>query len=80
MQEVMLTTIDNPHDPFEEFDLWYAYDTRLGYHTSSYLARIVVLSDELSEEDYNIALEQAIDEIIDIHDGGIYKKVIKNSE
>lgn len=77
MIEAMLTTNDNPHDPFDDYDSWYAYDVRLGYHTTSYLARIVVVSDEISEADYNLAIEHGIDEIIDFNIDGIYKKVIR---
>jgi len=75
MSKSMLTTIDNPFNPFTQFDEWYAYDVGKGYHTCAYLARIVVTSEELSEEDESIAIEVAIDEILDLNDLGIYKKV-----
>lgn len=75
----MLTTTDNPFDPFDEFDQWYQYDTWQGHHTLSYLARIVVTSDELSDADRNLAIEYAIDEIIDEHSGEIYKKVSRET-
>jgi hypothetical protein len=71
----MLTTVDNPYDPFDHYDEWYAFDSRMGYHTPSFLARIVVTSDELSESDQNFAVEVAIDEIISENVSGMYKKV-----
>jgi hypothetical protein len=71
----MLTTTDNPFDPFTEFDAWYTWDASAGYHTPSYLARIVRSSDELSEADQNAANEQGIDEIVNLNLLGIYKKV-----
>lgn len=77
MYEAMLTTTDNPFDPFEQFDDWNAYDMRVGHHTLSYLARVVVVSDELSEADYNVAIERGIDEIIDYNVNGMYKKVTR---
>jgi hypothetical protein len=77
--ESMLTTIDNPFNPFTQFDDWYAYDTQQGYHTCSYLARITKTSDELSQEDEDLAIEQAIDEIVDMNILGIYRKVYNNS-
>lgn len=77
MQEAMLTTSDNPYNPFEAFDEWNAYDTRLGHHTLSYLARVVVVSDELSDADYNAAIERAIDEIVDYNINGLYVKVTR---
>jgi hypothetical protein len=75
MEAVMLTTTDNPFDPFEQFDEWKAFDESKGYYTCSYLARIVKTSDELSDEDETSAIEQAIDEIIAFNVLGIYKKV-----
>jgi hypothetical protein len=71
MDEHMLTTVDNPNDPFTHFDEWYAWDEANGYHTTGYLARIVVTSDELSEADQNAAIEAAIDEIVEMNTLGV---------
>lgn len=75
MNAVMLTTIDNPFDPFTQFDQWKAFDEGMGYNTCAYLARVAKTSDELSEADEELAIEQAIDEIIEHNLLGIYKKV-----
>ena len=75
MRAVMLTTIDNPFDPFTQFDKWLTYDQSKGYFTNEYLARIVKTSDELSETDQFLAIEQAIDEIVQLNVLGIYRKV-----
>ena len=71
----MLTTIDNPYNPWTNYDEWFAWDAQAGYHTPGYLARIVRSSDELSDEDQSLAIEQAIDEIIEENVLGIYKRV-----
>ena len=70
-----LTTIDNPFNPFTQFDEWFAFDDSKGYHTCSYLARIAKGSYELSEEDEALAQEMAIDEIVKMNILGIYRKV-----
>lgn len=75
MEEFMLTTVDNPWNPFTNFKEWYAWDVHAGYHTCSYLARIVRSSDDLSEADQALAIEQAIDEILQENNLGIYRKV-----
>lgn len=80
MEAVMLTTTDNPFDPFEQFDEWKAFDESKGYYTCSFLARIVKTSDELSDEDEMLAIEQAIDEIVSFNVLGIYKKVFKTGD
>lgn len=71
----MLTTVDNPFDPFTQFNEWRAFDTQHGYYTSEYLARIVRTSDELSEPDHELAIQQAIDEIVKLNVRGVYKKI-----
>ena len=64
MAKHMLTTIDNPYDPFTEFDEWLGFDESSGYFTSALLARVVMYSEELSEADQDLAIEYAINEII----------------
>ena len=73
--ECMITTIDNPFDPFEQFTSWFLFDVEKGYNTCAFLARIVKDSDEYSELESNEAREQAIDEMIKYDFLNIYKKV-----
>lgn len=77
MKKVMLTTVDNPHDPFNDFNAWYAYDISSGYHTLEFLGRIMVTSDQLSESDQEVARLHAIDEIVQENVLGIWRKVEK---
>ena len=76
MRTVMVTTKDNPYDPFTQFDQWYAYDTLQGYNTCAYLARIAKTSPDLSPLDQAIAIEEAVDEIVEMNLLGNYKKVV----
>lgn len=71
----MLTTVDNPYDPFTQYEEWYAFDIRAGYHSTELLARIVVTSDELSDADQSVAIELAIDEIVRENVSGMHRKV-----
>lgn len=77
MKERMLTTEDNPYDPFTQFEEWYAFDIQKGYNTCAYIARIAFTSDELSETDNDQALDSAIDEIMEFNLTGNYKIVTK---
>lgn len=78
--EYMLTTVDNPYDPFTEFDEWYAYDTRARYYTLSFLARVARSSPDLSDVDQKLAIQVAIDEIVKENVSGIYRKVAKQTQ
>lgn len=75
----MLTTVDNPYDPFESFGEWYAWDEANGYFTTSFLARILMNSHELSELDQQLAMESAIDEIVMENVNGMYRKVSRET-
>lgn len=75
---VALTTIDNPYDPITDFDNWYLYDEQKGYHTSSYLARLVKDSYDVDPAFMEFQKEQAIDEILTMDQSGFYKKVEKD--
>ena len=76
--EYMLTTVDNPFDPFTRFDEWLAYDTKLGYDTPGMLARIAIISNDLSEPDQALAVQNAIDEIVTENVSGMWLKVSRN--
>ena len=73
----MLTTFDNPYDPFEQFSSWFLFDVEKGYDSCSYLGRIARTSDQLSEEENDLEVERAIDEIIQYDFRNIYKKVTR---
>lgn len=79
MKSSMLTTIDNPYDPFTQFDDWFAFDEQKGYHTCAYLARLANTSDELSDEENDAEIENAIDSIVKLNVLGIYRKVQKEN-
>lgn len=77
MQKCMLTTFDNPYNPFEQFISWFLFDIEKGYNSCAYLGRIARTSDQLSEEENNLEIERAIDEIIKYDFRNIYKKVTR---
>lgn len=76
---VMITTNDNPYDPRLDFPAWYAWDVSEGYNTTAYLARVMSVSDDMPEPVRQRQVEEAIDEIIREHAGGIYKKLVVDS-
>jgi hypothetical protein len=75
----MLTTVDNPYNPFDDYDSWYRFDQDKGYCSCSYLARIARTSDQLSEEENDREVERAIDEIV-LFNPTLYRKVTRNIE
>lgn len=75
-----LTTDDNPYDPFTQFNHWFLFDAEKGYNTPAYLARIAKIDDTMTDEEKEIEIERAIDEIIRLDFLGIYKKVYQTEQ
>lgn len=68
----MLTTIDNPFNPKENYKAWNLWDIDNGYNTASYLARILqnfkMVDDEWTQE----SIDEAQNIIIDNDMLGVY--------
>lgn len=71
----MLTTIDNPYNPFDQFTDWFMFDIEKGYNTCGYLARIANVTDDMSDQEISDEINRAIDEIIKYDFRDIYQKV-----
>lgn len=79
-KDCMLTTFDNPYNPFDDFTLWLLYDKERGYNTCEKLARIAKLSDDMSQDEIDAETDRAMDEIIFYDPFNLYKKVWEEQE
>lgn len=78
MSPSMLTTVDNPYDPFTQFSDWLAYDELMGYDTCNFMARLNLASDDANPKEQDDASEAVIDEIVKYNVLGLYRKVTKD--
>lgn len=83
MAKAMLSTIDNPFNPFDNFDEWMAYDEMLAREQGrptccGYLARMSMTSSDLSDKELEDLNEIVIDEICGLNLSGTFVKVLKN--
>lgn len=69
---MILSTSDNPYNPFGQFDEWYAYDEDHGYHTSAYVARLTFYGEALSDDEIQIAINDAVRKIYTSNPRGMY--------
>lgn len=76
-KEVSITTIDNPFNPLDDFTSWFMFDAEKGYYTCSKLARLINITDDMSEIEKVEETERAIDRLIEIDPLDIYKKVVR---
>lgn len=72
MEKYMITTSDNPFNPFTQWDDWYFYDLSQGYNTCERLARLSKPSLILPYEAIDSEIEYAMDQLI--FEGAISKK------
>lgn len=79
-KEFMLSTLDNPYNPYTNWAEWYNFDCQKGYYTCSYLARVFEEQNipYLSEEQKYKLVQQTIQDIIDNDSLGLYCKVSKD--
>lgn len=73
-----LTTTDNPFDPFTQTDQWRRWDQDSGYYTENYLARIAQTSEDLSELENDLIIQDAMAEIVANNPLGVYTIVTKD--
>lgn len=79
MAKVMLTTYDNPFNPFEQFDSWFLFDVEKGHDSCGLLGRIARTSDQLTDEENDEEIERAIDQIVKYDYENKYRKVTRQS-
>lgn len=77
--DYLLTTIDNPYDPFEQSSQWLLFDKEQGYNTLDYLGRVINLSPEMTQKEENEAYDRAVDFIIANDFLNIYKRVYRQN-
>ena len=80
VKEFMLSTSDNPYNPFTQFREWYAFDIANGYNTCSYLARICEYTDDVSDREERLSINDAIEEALMFNLTGNRIKVEKPKE
>lgn len=73
--DVMLTTVDNPINPFTSFTEWYHRDLALGHDTMGLLARVAAVPSDLSEMDRDNAITEAMQEIAHENVTGVHRLV-----
>lgn len=63
-KDSMLTTFDNPFNPFTEFDRWWKEDLLLGHDCCGLLANESNVSDVASDEVNDKAIIEAMERIV----------------
>ena len=79
-KEYMLSTMDNPWNPFRNFDEWLQFDTSHNYNTLGYVARIANTDSDMDDETYSKAVNAAIDDILKYNPLDVYIRVSEDTD
>lgn len=73
----MLTTLDNPFDPFEDFTSWFMFDLEKNHQTASRIARLAQIDSEMSQKEMDEEQARAMEFIFNHDLEGKYVKVFE---
>lgn len=77
-EDLVLTTIDNPYNPKQEYEKWKTWDQENGYNTEEYIARLINMESNYQVDDefaLNHILDKVMDDILANDDQEIYRLV-----
>lgn len=80
LYDCAITTVDNPFDPFDQFNDWLMFDKEKGYHSCERVVRLAKFTDDMSEPEINEEFERAIDRLISLDCLDIFKKITRKAE
>lgn len=60
---LLISTTDNPINPFVDFDAWYDEDLRLGHDTCGVVARHMADYTDMSQKDYSVEYARVVREL-----------------
>ena len=75
----LLTTIDNPFNPFDDFASWYKFDCEKEHFTCSRIARLADIDDEMTQREVEDELERVMNFIVRYDPEEKYMKVHETS-
>lgn len=78
VKDVWITTVDNPFDPFTQWDRWFNFDEQNNYKTCERVARLAHCnSDNLTEKENRGLLTQAITRLFEFYGPEVYQIVVE---
>ena len=79
MKRFLLTTVDNPYHPGDEYEQWRKFDLIHGYRTEERMARVQGTSASLTDAEEQRITNAIVDDFIRLDalaGSDLYKKVI----
>lgn len=78
MDDYMITTIDNPWNPFTHYHEWLSFDMRHCYNTQEWLAVLTKSSNDLIDEEIKELIDGGVSRLLELDPYGLHVKVYKD--
>lgn len=77
-KDIWVTTVDNPFDPFTQWERWYNFDEQKGYRTCERIARLAHCNvDNLSPKENDELVNSAIVTLCEFFGDKVYRPVVE---
>ena len=77
-KDIWITTVDNPFDPFTQWDRWLNFDEQNNYRTCERVARLAHCSKEnLSPMENKEFINQAMNTLCEFYGDRVYRLVVE---
>ena len=78
MADYMVTTIDNPYNPFTRYRKWREHDDSHCYHTEEWIYVLSKTSNDLLPEERDEQIDFGVDRLLMLDPYGLHVKVYEN--
>jgi len=76
-KDYLISTSDNPYNPWTQFSEWFVWDETNGYHTCQKLARLCEFTDDLGDTEELLSYYDAAEKMLQYNFTGNYIKVFE---
>ena len=77
-KEVWITTVDNPFDPFTQWDRWLNFDEQNNYRTCERVANLAPCNFEnLTQKENSELVDQALVRLVEFYGPEVYRIVVE---
>ena len=79
MKDCMVTTMDNPENPFTHFSRWLEYDITHGYNTLGLWGYFTEASSLMDDDEYDYEAELGIDKLLENSFYGLHYRLFEEN-
>lgn len=78
VKDIWITTVDNPFDPFTQFERWFNFDEQKNYRTCERVARLAHCNfDNLTAKENDELINQAMNTLVELYGDKVYRLVVE---